>query len=144
MTIIPVQAQIKHNSVLLSQRIDKSLSHVTKVKERLFLSSRPYFFSGKHHFCPETMVNGPLPQCPFSPKAAFHIQRAAFACFNVVKALFVFPAKDWPHINSLPSAVWEITSPWIARASCKINHTLCIFCIAAEMMMFYGTRMLSH
>lgn len=75
-----------------SMHTEPSLTQVTEVAGRL-LSIRPQSFSGKPHFSPEKVVNDSLPQCPFSPREAFHIQRAAFACFNVVTTLFAFPAK---------------------------------------------------
>lgn len=123
-----------------SLHTDTSLSQVTEVKGGLLVSSWPHLFSGS--FQSREGCKRAFTPMPFQPKRSLSDPWAAFACFNVVTALFAFPAKAWPHINSLPSSVWEITCPWIPRASCKINHIFCIFCIAVEIMVFYGTRML--
>lgn len=87
--IIPILAQIKPSSILVSHCIDQSPSKVTEVKEGSLTS----LLSQVSSTSVLKVVNGPLPQCPLHPGEAFHIQRAAFACFNVVTALFAFPAK---------------------------------------------------
>lgn len=147
MTRIPVLAQIKHNSILLSQRIQTNLCLMSlSLKYDDFFHPNLAFSQVRTTSVQRRWWMGLYPNALSAQKKPFmyKVHKITFACVNVVTALFTFPAKDWPHINSLPSAVWEITSPWIVRASSKINHTLCIFCNAVEMMMLYGTCMLSH